>query len=199
MVRGAKQGTHHRNRHVDGRCQAHQNHKLVRFQTFAVGFAFMIAGFAVVTFSEEPLIDHQPVICSLPQKNPRICGFIADDGEVKKVRVYFRAQKQETFYWSEMVFDGIQYCATLPVAKDSVRTVEYYIWAIDNDFETQRTRTYGISVEPDTPCEYPVFDEDPERVSNLAVYATSPKQGKSIRDFEKEGIVTFVPAAKRRK
>ena len=144
--------------------------------------------------ADEPLIDHQPVVCSLPEKNPRICTYVADDGEVKKVRIYFRAQNQEAFYWSEMAFDGIQYCATLPVAKSNVRNVDYYIWAIDNDFESQRTRTFTISVDPNTPCEYPVFDEDPGRISNLTVYATSPKQGDSIKDFEKEGVVRFVPA-----
>lgn len=152
-----------------------------------------------LVFSDEPLIDHQPIICSLPEKNPRTCAYVADDGEVKKVRVYFRADKQEAYYWSEMVFDGIQYCATLPVAKDPVRKVEYYLWAIDNDFETQRTRTYEILLGHDTPCEYPVLDEDPERISKLVVYATSPKQGESIREFEEEGIVKFIPAAKRKK
>jgi hypothetical protein len=161
--------------------------------------ALALVGFVKGAFTDEPLIDHQPVICSLPEKNLRICTYVADDGEVKKVRVYFRAEEQEAFYWSEMTFDGIQYCATLPVAKDSVRGVEYYIWAIDDNFESQRTRTFKVSISPTSPCEYPVFDEDPERVSNLIVYATSPKQGDSIRDFENEGIVRFVPARRRKK
>lgn len=171
----------------------------MRLGALAVGWALTFSWLAGIVFSDEPLIDHQPVICSLAEKNPRTCAYVADDGEVKKVRVYFRADKQATYYWSEMVFDGIQYCATLPVAKDSVRKVEYYLWAIDNDFETQRTRTYGILLGHDTPCEYPVFDEDSERASKLVVYATSPKQGKSIRDFEEQGIVKFIPAAKRKK
>jgi hypothetical protein len=156
-------------------------------------------GLSDVVSADEPIIDHQPVICSLQERNPRICTYVADDGEVKKVRVYFRAEKQEAFYWSEMSFDGIQYCATIPVAKKSVRAVEYYIWAIDDNFESQRTRTHKTSVAAETPCEYPVYDEDPARTSNLVVYATSSKQGDSIRDFEKDGIVRFVPVAKRKK
>jgi hypothetical protein len=154
---------------------------------------------AGLTYTDEPLIDHQPVLCSLPEKNPRICTYVADDGEVKRARVYFRAEGQEAFYWSEMTFDGIQYCATLPVARGNVRNVDYYIWAIDDSFESQRTRTFTISVAPDTPCEYPVFDEDPERISNLTVYATSPEQGDSIKDFEEDGIVRFVAARRRKK
>ncbi len=155
--------------------------------------------FSVGAFAEEPLIDHQPVICSIREKNPRICTFVADDGEIKKVRVYFKAEKQEAFYWSQMSFDGIQYCATLPVPKKSVRGVEYYIWAIDDGFESQRTRTHKINLIPESPCEYPVFDDDPVRTSDLAVHATSPKQGNEIKEFEKVGISHFVPAAKRKK
>lgn len=150
-------------------------------------------------FTEEPLIDHQPVICSIRSKNPRICAYVADDGEIKKVRVYFRADKQDAFYWSPMSFDGIQYCATLPVPKKSVRGVEYYLWAIDDNFESQRTRTHKIHLTPESPCEYPVFDEDPGRTSSLAVHATSPKQGNEIKEFEKVGIIQFVPVANRKK
>ncbi len=159
----------------------------------------ILLGGAVSAAPDEPIVDHQPVICSIPEKNPRICSYVVDDGEVKRVRVYFRAEKQEAFYWSEMVFDGIQFCATLPVAEKSVLGVEYYIWAIDDGFESQRTRTNKISLSPTSPCEYPVFDEDPERISNLTVNATSEKQGKSIKSFEEEGIVKYIPVPKRKK
>ncbi len=160
-----------------------------------VGLA--LACLAGPALADEPLVDHQPVVCALPQTNPRICSYVADDGEVKKARVYFRAERQEAYYWSDLVFDGIQYCATLPVAKKSVRDVEYYIWAIDDDFESQRTRSYKMSVSGPAACEYPIYDEDPNRIANLVIYATSRKQGNKIRDFEEKGIVRFVPIAKK--
>ena len=138
------------------------------------------------------MLDHQPIVCSLPGKNPRVCAYVADDGEIKRVRSYFRARGKEYFYWSEMAFDGIQYCATLPVAKNNVKGVEYYIWAIDDSFQSRRTRTHKMSLVPEVPCEYPVFDDDPERSSNLVVNATSPKQGNSISDFSEKGIVRYV-------
>jgi hypothetical protein len=146
--------------------------------------------------SEEPTIDHQPIECSVPGKNTRVCAYVLDDGEVKRVRVYFRAEKQEAFYWSDMAFDGIQFCATLPVAKKNVPGVEYYIWAVDDEFQSVRTRSYPVSLEPKSPCAYPVVDDDPERVSKLVVHATSDKQGKSIEEFEEQGIVEFVAAKK---
>ena len=148
-------------------------------------------------FPEEPIVDHQPVVCSLPGKNARICAYVADDGEVKRTRAYFRPAGKELFYWTEMTFDGIQYCATLPIAKSDVKGVDYYIWTIDDNFESTRTRTYTISVVPEVTCEYPVFDDDPERTSNLEVNATSPKQGDTLEDFSDQGVVKYVPVTQK--
>jgi hypothetical protein len=167
---------------------------MVRALTAFLAFAFSTAP----VFSEEPLLDHQPIVCSLPGKNPRACAYVADDGEVKKVRAYFRAEGTEFFYWSEMVFDGIQYCATLPVAKKNVKGVEYYLWAIDDSFQSKRTRSYKMSLVPEAPCEYPVFDDDAERSSNLVVNATSSKQGSSISDFIDKGIVRYIPVGQKK-
>jgi hypothetical protein len=196
MERSTKPGKYYGHFDLGRQRQGHKDFELVKI--LKIGLVLLV-GLAAVAHTDEPIVDHQPVICSLPEKNPRICTYVADDGEVKKVRAYFRAEEQEAFYWTEMTFDGIQFCATLPVAKKSVRGVEYYIWAIDDNFESQRTRTYKISVAPNSPCEYPVFDEDPERIANLTVYATSPKQGDSIKEFEKDGIVRFVSAKRRKK
>ena len=143
--------------------------------------------------AEEPIVDHQPVVCSLPGKNPRICAYVADDGEVKRTRAYFRPEGKDLYYWTDMTFDGIQYCATLPIAKSDVKGVEYYVWTIDDNFESKRTRTYTIAIGSEAPCEYPVYDEDPERTANLEVNATSPKQGDKLEDFSDKGVVKFVP------
>ena len=58
---------------------------------------------AVSAVNDEPLIDHQPVECTVPEKNARICAYVLDDGEVKRVRVYFRSQNQDAYYWSEIL------------------------------------------------------------------------------------------------
>ena len=95
-----------------------------------------------------------------------------------------------------MTFDGIQYCATLPVAKNG-RDLQYYIWAVDDGFESSRTRNFDVSLSPDVACAFPVIDEDPERIQNLVVQATSAKQGSKIKEFENDGIVKFVAVKKR--
>jgi len=147
---------------------------------------------------DEPVLDHQPVVCTAPEKNARLCAYVADDGEVRRSRVYFRAKGQPAFYYVDMAFDGIQFCATLPAPKKNVPVVEYYVWAVDNDFLSQRTRTYEIAFTP-TGCEFPVFDEDPTRTKGLVVAATSEKQGKKIESFHEEGIGQFLHVEKRKK
>ena len=96
-----------------------------------------------------------------------------------------------------MAFDGIQFCATLPVAKDNVRHVDYYVWSVDDEFQTARTRPHKISMSKRSSCSYPVIDEDPERVTHLVVNTTSAKQGEKIKDFEEKGVVKFNPTKKR--
>lgn len=169
--------------------------RVVVTQMILVILAILLMGGPLV--AEEPTLDHQPVDCSVPEKNARVCSYVLDDGEVKRVRTYFRAEDQEAFYFSEMAFDGIQFCATLPVAKKNVRHIEYYVWAVDDEFQSSRTRNYKISLVPSSPCAYPVVDEDPERIANIVVNATSAKQGTKIKEFEEQGIVQFNPAKKR--
>jgi hypothetical protein len=161
------------------------------------GALLALGALASAAKAEEPTIDHQPVECSTPEKNTRLCAYVLDDGEIKRVRAYFRAEKQEAFYYSEMAFDGIQFCATLPVAKKEVAVLEYYIWAVDGDFQSSRTRSYPVSLSPDAPCAFPVIDEEPERISNIVVHATSEKQGSRIEGFEQRGITKFVTLAKK--
>ena len=160
-------------------------------------FGAALVAFGAYALADEPILDHQPVECSVPEKNPRICAYVLDDGEIKRVRVYFRSDRQDTYYWSKMAFDGIQFCATLPLAKGSVNAIDYYVWAVDDEFEITRTRPYEISLRKTASCAYPVIDEDPERVANLVVNATSAKQGDKIKDFERDSVATFVPTKKR--
>ena len=160
-------------------------------------FGAAFVALSAVALGDEPMVDHQPVECSVPEKNPRICAYVLDDGEVKRVRAYFRSDRQDAYYWSEMAFDGIQFCATLPVAKNNVNSIDYYVWAVDNEFQITRTRPYEISMRETTSCSYPVIDEDPDRIRSLVVNATSEQQGDKIKDFEEDSVATFIPARKR--
>ena len=106
-------------------------------------FGAALVALGVYALADEPTLDHQPVECSVPEKNPRICAYVLDDGEIKHVRVFFRSDRQDAYYWSKMAFDGIQFCATLPVAKGNVNAIDYYVWAVDNEYQTTRTTSYS--------------------------------------------------------
>ncbi len=160
-------------------------------------FGVALVAFGAYAFADEPTLDHQPVECTAPEKNPRICAYVLDDGEIKRVRVYFRSDRQDAYYWSAMVFDGIQFCATLPLAKGNVQAIDYYVWTVDDEFQITRTRPYEISLRKTASCSYPVIDEDPERIANIVVNATSGKQGDKIKDFEQSSVSQFIPAKKR--
>jgi hypothetical protein len=160
-------------------------------------FGVALVAFGVYAFADEPTLDHQPVECTVPDKNPRICAYVLDDGEIKRVRVYFRSNRQDAYYWSTMAFDGIQFCATLPLAKGNVQAIDYYVWAVDDEFQITRTRPYEISLRKTSSCSYPVIDDDPERIAKLVVNATSGKQGDKIKDFEPSSVSQFIPAKKR--
>lgn len=137
--------------------------------------------------AEPPLIEHQPVACSLPGKHPRVCATIADDGTIKRAKLYFRAKGETAFFWAEMVLDFRTFCATMPIPAGKTRTLEYHLWAIDDELTTNRTQDFQVTVDPKRTCDAPVIDEDPERTSQLVVWATTKKQ-KRLDGFEAEGV-----------
>ncbi|HXV61609.1 MAG TPA: hypothetical protein VEK15_13005 [Vicinamibacteria bacterium] len=157
--------------------------------------AFAVLTGAFLASTEAPVIDHEPIDCSLAGKNVRICAYVLDDGEIERTRVYFRAAGRDAFYWTRMLSDGIQFCATLPVASGVVRALEYYVWVVDDRSETTRTRTLTISLG--SSCSDPAVDEDPERTHNLVVHATTDEQGDVIEDFEAGELAALVPVDKR--
>lgn len=171
--------------------------RLLRWQPRLILVGALGLALAGPSAADPPLIDHQQVPCSLPGKHPRICATIADDGVIKRAKIYFRAAGQSTFYWSEMHLDFRTFCATLPVPDADVTEVQYYLWAIDDGLEIERTNDLAMTVDPNASCDHPVIDEDPQRTSSLEVHATSHKQGKKLRGFADDGV-TFHRVKKRR-
>ena len=171
-----------------GRVRSEDPPRLTGASLWILALVVGLAGLAAPGNATPPLIDHQEVSCSLPGKHPRICATIADDGIVKRAKIYFRAAGQSTFYWTEMSLDFRSFCATLPIPDSSVTEVQYYLWAIDDGLETERTKDLVMTVDANRSCEHPVIDEDPERTSNLVVHATARKQGKKIKGFLADGV-----------
>jgi hypothetical protein len=148
----------------------------------------------VAAFAEPPILEHQPSACTVPDKPVSLCATITDDSQVAKARLYFRAAGEK--YWNvlDMAFGGISFCGTLPAPRGGkVQVVEYYIQAIDDTYEAQRTSTYELRVQGDDQCGFPPLATDAQKAAAITIYATHKKQGKKLDDAFLATGVTFVP------
>jgi hypothetical protein len=145
--------------------------------------------------NDPPLVEHQPAQCSLIGRPIELCASVLDDGDIAKVRAYFRRPGEKEYLISEMTFEGARFCTTLPGVKaGKLRSLEYYIQAIDTEYESKRTSTYQLLIQTEEDCAFPAVQKDPKKASAITVHGTSAKQGK-IPDYLEPAGVTFVPMA----
>jgi hypothetical protein len=156
--------------------------------------AVLVALISPALADDPPVIEHQPVPCTIPDKALSICASVGDDSQVAKARVYFRPAGEDFYSFIEMVFGGLNYCGTVPGPRSGkVKSLEYYVQAMDDQFQAQRTSTYQISVQPEGVCEFPPLEKDQKRASAIRVFATNKKQGKKLpAEFQPTGV-SFVP------
>ncbi len=161
-----------------------------------VSFSILMPG--LVLADDPPLIEYQPSPCTVPNRAMSICAYISDDAMVSKARVYFRPEKEKYYNYADMVFTGLNYCATLPAPRqDKARSLQYYIQAVDDGYNTQRSSTFNVAVQESELCGFPPLEQDPEKAKAITVYGTHHKQGDKLDDkFGRTGV-TFVPAKKR--
>jgi hypothetical protein len=141
---------------------------------------------------DPPVIEHQQALCTVPEKPLSLCATISDDGTVAAARLYFRREGEDYYSFVDMAFTGLNYCGTLPAPREGkTKAIEYYVQAIDNAYQSQRTSTFRLAVEPEGKCEFAPVVKPGAGVPEIKVFAT--KQGKKIDGgFESEGV-TFVP------
>jgi len=151
---------------------------------------------ATGALAEPPEVDHQPHPCTIPDKPVSLCARITDDGQVAKARVYFRARGDQLYSFVDMAFMGINYCATLPAPREGkAEAIEYYVQGVDDQYESGRTSTFQMTVQPEGVCEFPPLEKDAARAAAITVYATNKKQGRKLSDRFVATGVTFIPAA----
>jgi len=167
---------------------------MMRMRSMAA-FAFVVAA-AVARADDPPVVEHQPVPCTTSGQALSLCATISDDVQVARARVFFRATEEKYYNVVDMVFGGIQYCATLPaVRRGKTAAIEYYVQALDDQYQAQRTRSYRMTVDAAGVCEPPI-EEDPRRSQAIRVYATHKKQGDKLDGaFDSKGVV-FVPVTR---
>jgi hypothetical protein len=155
--------------------------------------ALVLVTAAAAAANEPPVVEHQPLLCTVPDKPISICAGVSDDTNVAVARVYFKRQGDEFYAFVQMTFTGVNYCGTLPPPREKAKTVEYYVQATDDAYQTQRTSTFRLPVQPEGVCEFPPEEKDVARAAAIKVYATNRKQGKKLDDAFGVVGVTFVP------
>ena len=143
---------------------------------------------------DPPAIDHQPWACTVAGKAISLCAGISDDQNVSAARLYFRKAGEDYYSFADMTFGGINYCGTLPAPREGkLKVIEYYVQAVDDQFQAQRTSTFQLKVVAEGQCEFQPIEKDPKRAAAIKVFATSKKQGSKLDDaFDRTGV-TYVP------
>jgi hypothetical protein len=151
-----------------------------------------------VLADDPPFVDHQPIACTVANRPLLLCATISDDSAVAKSRLYFRRAGEDFYSFVEMEFVGLRYCGTMPgIRQGKGDAIDYYIQAVDDQYQPQRTSTYQMAVQPDGVCEFPPIQTDASKASSITVYATNRKQGKKLDDAFILSGVSFVPVVKR--
>ncbi|MET0555686.1 MAG: hypothetical protein ABW221_21790 [Vicinamibacteria bacterium] len=149
---------------------------------------------AATLHADPPSVSHQQVPCTVPGQPFQVCATVTDDGEVAKARVYFKAEQDKYYSFVDMAFGGIEFCATLPAARENkAKQIEYYVQAVDDQYETHRTSSALIELQPAESCAFAPVDKDPARTQAITVHATHQKQGRKVPDAFVAAGVTFVP------
>jgi len=150
---------------------------------------------AVVRADDPPAVEHQPALCTVPEKALSLCAAISDDGTVATARLYFRRLGEDFYAFVNMVFTGVSYCGTVPGPRERTKAIEYYVQAVDEAYQPTRTSTYRLPVQPEGVCEFPPLEKDAAKAGAIKVFATNRKQGRKLDDGFAAGGVTFVPVA----
>jgi len=163
--------------------------------TLQLAVALLAAAPAPAWADDPPVVEHQQVACTVPDQPFTLCAAVRDDGDVAKVRVFFRPEGDRHFLTAEMAFDGIRYCGTLPAPRQGkLKSLEYYVEAIDATYNAARTSKYRMLIQADGVCGFPPVERDPARLSAIVVSATHPSQGRKLPGEFLDSGVSFVPA-----
>jgi hypothetical protein len=143
---------------------------------------------------QAPEVAHQPAHCTVPGSPISVCASVSDDGQVVKVRAYFRPEGETYFSFVEMGPREEDYCGTLPAPREGrMKRLEYYVWAVDDEYVPQRTSPFLLELEQAEVCAFPPLERDPERAASITVHATNARQGDALDGrFDRDGV-RFVP------
>jgi hypothetical protein len=162
-------------------------------KSLAPALVLLILPVASGRADDPPAVEHQPALCTVPEKPLSLCAAISDDGNVATARLYFRRAGEDYYAFVNMGFTGVSYCGTLPGPREKAKAIEYYVQAVDDNYQPQRTSTFRLPVQPEGVCEFPPLEKDAAKATSIKVFASNRKQGKKLGGGFNPTGVTFVP------
>ncbi len=126
---------------------------------------------------QPPTIELDTGPCARPATRPWICARIFDDGTITKVRALFRARGSEPFYWTEMRFEGSRYCASLPLPSKKTRAIDFYVEAVDDEYELSRSRDQQLEIDAGCKVEPAPEPEGPACVGTTTAHQPDKPAG----------------------
>jgi hypothetical protein len=81
----------------------------------------------------------------------------------------------------------------VPGPREKAKAIEYYVQAVDDNYQPQRTSTFRLPVQPEGVCEFAPLEKDEAKAAAIRVTGTNRKQGKKLDDRFNPTGVTFVP------
>jgi hypothetical protein len=115
---------------------------LMRTKYLAPATALALLAASPAVANDPPAVEHQPALCTVADKPLRLCAAVSDDGNVAVARVYFRRLGEDYYSFVAMSFTGVSYCGTLPAPREKAKAIEYYVHAVDDTYQPQRTSTF---------------------------------------------------------
>jgi PKD repeat protein len=116
-----------------------------------IAIALISLGMAQVLLAQDPAISHEPLSCLAREEYPVVDARIEPGPEIRTAKVYFRAEQFEDFYYVEMqIPEGGRpedYLGLLPMPSPETTRIIYYIEAIDDAFNGNRSVESDPAVE----------------------------------------------------
>ena len=83
-------------------------------KVLAPALVLLLLPAALARADDPPAVEHQPALCTVPEKPLSLCAAISDDGNVATARLYFRRAGEDYYAFVNMAFTGVSYCGTMP-------------------------------------------------------------------------------------
>lgn len=156
---------------------------------FFAAVCLLLMSFTLVSAAQLPSISHAPLACVPMAQNAKIVAAI---GNATSARVYFKAEGAQAEHYVEMLRNGAEFTAILPLPEASTTGVTYRIVArnADGQESVMKPVTVGVSAN----CALPQLSQNDRRAAkNLVVGMTGAEN--AMNGFRCEGVVGKITAA----